>query len=307
MITQQLPNTSPMSIISAGSAKVSAASIPKPVVQLVSDVDLCNVACDQGQYIEYVFAEVGGTSFDFKNDFSSFLFRKSISTDTIEIKLFKNDVELAVISDNTYGLFFPTFTEQPLYVGFTLDFRKVIELEGPAQYQVITTATIIGNVQVIESQLFTLIAFDTIAANGTVRLDTIQNGNILRGLDYTGLNWPQSFRVEGFFGNKQREFITDNYTTQAGRTKRQIIDKIVLSYELRIDFIPSLISKQIADEQLLANIITINDYNTPNAEIYRSLEVYPDEIETTNFENNVNSKYLIKFTDKHDDLLKQNF
>lgn len=307
MITIQLPNTNPMVVVSGAATKAASPSIPSPLLIPTNDVDLCDF---ESGYIELVFGQPVSDPLPvelYKNDFSSFLFRKLTPTDTVTIKLFKNGVELATIVDDTYGVFFPNLSpEQPLYTGFIIEFQKVINVSGGGRYEVITDTVIVGVSQTITSQTFQLVPFDTELADGTIRIETIQDGNIIRSqFDYTGLEWPQSFRTNGFFGDLQREFETDQYENQ-NRKRKQIQDRIIHNYDLRIDFIPSLISKQIMDDQLLANVIKVTDYNILNDDIYREIELYPASIETTNYETNTQSKYLIKFTDKVNDLLKRN-
>ena len=303
MIITELSNTTPYIINSAMAVKsLGNSSLPTPKTTETREVDCCKFECG---YVATVFAKVGGEYWE--NDMRSFLYRKLTASDTITIKLFKNGTELATISDNTYGTFHSSFTLQPLYVGFILDFEKVANVSGFGRYQIKTDVNIAGVTDTLSSEVFKLIPYSDLQANGTVRIESYQNGNILRSqFDHTGLNWYQSYRIRGRL-TREEAFETDNYVTNEYQ-KSQIQDKIINNWTLETGLIPANISNELVYNNLLANKFLITDYNILNHEIYRRVELYPSEInESVNLVRNSNKKYLINFVDRNDDIIKRNF
>lgn len=303
MIITQLLNTAPSVIADSMATKVlGKGTIPNPTVTATKDIDCCSYECG---YVATVFANVGGDWWE--NDKKSFLFRKLVASDTITIKLYKNDTLLATISDNTYGTYYSSFTLQPLYVGFILDFEKVANVSGYGRYQVKVETSIAGVTDALESEVFKLIPYNAVQANGTVRIESYQNGNILRSeFDHTGLNWYQSYRIRGSL-RREEALETDNYLT-SGYEVSQIQDKIVNNWVLETGLIPANISNELIYNNLLANKFLITDYNIFAHEVYRRVSLYPAEIsESINLVGNSNKKYLINFVDRNDDIIKRNF
>ena len=306
MIIETLPNSAPFIIGEGLATKQQGITIPEIIEEATNDICYCDYECP---YIETVFAEVGGEFY--KNDKNSFLFKKLIAVDSIVIKLYKNGVELATISDDTYGTYYSTFAAQPLYIGFVIDWEKVLNLSGAGFYQLKAELTIIGNSSEYESQQFRLLPYSDIAADGTVRIECYNTGNILSSqFNYTDLiqgGWYQSLRILGFFGLKEPALNVDNYRNQEYKL-RQIQDSIQNTFTLETNLIPALISNIITQDNILANEIYITDYNILNPELYRRISLYPSEIsDATTFAKNRNQKFIIKFTDKIDNIIKSNF
>lgn len=280
--------------------------IPEAIIPPTLDLNINLFECT---YFEPVFANVGGESY--QNDKNSFLLSKRVNADTITFKLCKDGSEIATISDDTYGTYYASFPSQPLYTGFIIEWEKVLNIEGTGSYKVIIERDILGVQDQLESQCFRLMPYSDALANGTVRVETIQTGNIISSdIDYTDLldnGWYQSFRMRGFFGFKTPRLEIDNYLDR-NYELRQIQDKIVNEWILETEFIPSIISNQLTQDNMLANQIFITDYNIQNHEIYRSIQVYPSEFEeVVHPQFNKNVRYRIKFTDKFDNVRKRNF
>lgn len=304
-ITINLPNSVPHIINSGMATKILGSVIPSPLVTPTNDICLCEFSALECTYLETVFAELGGQ--DYKNDKNSFLFRRLVPADTVVIKLFKSDVEVAVIVDDTYGTFFDGFTAQPLYKGFIIDWEKVLNLLGPGRYQVKADKSIVGVIDTFESQKFRLLPYSDVAANGTVVLKTIQSGNIIGSqFDYTGVNWEQQYRIRGKFGDKIPTLERDSYVTQA-YVSEQIRDQITNEWTLETRLIPANISNVLIYDNLLANKFTCTDYNIFNKEVYRDIDLYPSEIETVDTGASTKSMYKIKFTDRVENTIKRNF
>lgn len=262
----------------------------------VSTVNELSIICDCScVYRTTVFGLVGGS--EFENDKSDFIFRTILAGDSVVIELHKEGVLLATISDDTYGEFFPlgSITQQPLYVGFLVEWEKVLDLEGPGTYEIVADVTVLGNTTTCTSEPFQLLPFTREAADGTVRIDAVCNSNVESSeFNFIGINWFKSKRIYGQFGYLEPTFETKNYFDQS-RVVRKIQDAIVNEYTLETTLLTGDISNKIIYEQLLGDVLTITDYNIITDRPYVGVQVYPDEIERPIPGEEV---WRFKFTDK---------
>lgn len=306
MIVQTAPNTSPYTFSSGMAVKVSGETLPIIPEIGTNDICVCDIQC---AYVEPVFAKVGEEFW--KNDKNDFLFQRLIAADTLVIKLFKNGVEIATITDNTYGQFFASFTLYPLVTGFLIEWEKVFNLEGAGLYQVQADQVILGVASTFESQFFQLLEYTDQRADETVRIESVQTGNIKRSqFDFTDMlpnGWVQSFRMRGKLFTPDIKMIIDNYPNQEYR-QRQIRDEVLNEWTLETEQIPSIISNKLRYNIVLANSIKITDYNIHNHEIYRRIEVYTTEVEKLpDPSENQERSFVLKFSDKTQDIIKTNF
>ena len=285
-----------------------ASKINARVVRPIIDDNFieCTCVCNCDPFYR-VFADVGGEWW--KNDISSFLFKRVTSSDTITMELWKNGVFAASLNDNTYGTYY-NFGDlyNTDYKGYKLEWEEVFNAFGFGEYQIKTQTVSLGDTITNDSVVYECIQYTDALADGTVRIETYQNGYIMSSdFDYSNMNWYQSYRIEGFFGHKTPNFETDNYQNSA-RDITQIQDKITNTYSLETRMLPSNLLNAITYDGLLANRILITDSNLCNFERYKRLEVYPDSIEDfTTFEFNRNATAKFKFTDKRQNIIKRNF
>jgi len=308
MIVTQLLNTNPYLKSHGMACKVLGESLPEVVPESVNDICICNyITCE---YVEKVFADP--TSSDFwKNDKNEFLFRRLVAVDTVAIKLFKDGVEVADLNDNTLGTFYNGFAsgsaEQQKYVGFLVDWKLVEAAHGVGEYQIKADLSIIGNTSTYESRKFRLCIYSDLAANGTVRIESTQNGNIEGSdFDYTGLEWYQSFRIAGKFGNPTPVFEEDRYTTET-RKIRQIKDKMGREWTLKTGKVNYEVGEKLIYNKMLANEILITDYSILAESIWRRQSVLPSSIEKPEIADSLEKIYVITFIDDKDIYIKRNF
>ena len=306
MITLQLTDLAPQPFGSGLATKLKGQSLPTISLKKTNDVCYCEFECE---YKGNVFAEPGGEGY--KNDKSQFLFRRFVASDTVAIELWKNGEKLVDLDNNTYGTYFNGFpsgtAEQQLYVGYLLEWEDVFNLHGGGEYQIKAELSIIGVTSTFESELYRLMGYSDTAADGTTRIETIQNGNIMSSIfDFTGLNWCQSVRVRGRFYEEGEDFEKIVYQTQEYR-QEQVQDKIIENWTLEADFIPRSVSEFLTKNAVLSNSFKVTDYNLLNEQILREIEVYPESIEKTRIQDNRNANYVIKFTSRNDNIIKRNF
>jgi hypothetical protein len=285
-----------------------ASKINARVVSSLTDNNFIECTCVCGcEPFQKVFAKVGGEWW--KNDVTSFLFNRVTPTDTITMKLFRNGIEIENLNDNDFGTYYD-FGSLPNadYKGYKLEWEEVFDSYGYGEYQIRTEIVSLGDTIDIDSLIYECCEYTDALADGTVRIETYQNGYIMSSnIDYTGMNWYQSYRIEGFFGYKKPTFETDNYQNSA-RDITQIQDKLINLYTLETKMLPSNLMNAITYDGLLANRILITDHNLCNFERYKRLEVYPDSIDDfTTFQFNVNALGTFKFTDKKQNIIKRNF
>ena len=270
------------------------------------DFCYCKVECE---YVELALFSEGGDSY--KNDKSSFLFTKQLSADTISFELFKSGVKIDDITDNTYGTLYDGFDEQPLYKGYLVDWKKVYDEHGVGVYQFKAILNIIGQETIFESQKFQVVPYSVELANGTVKIETYQTGNIISSpFDFTDLiqgGWYQSTRLKAVFGNKQPTYEEDNYVDELYRIK-QIQGKIIEQFSLSTKYLPSLIANDLFYSRILANRIYISDYNILNHEVYKSIDLVPVEPDTVEYQNTKTGvRHEWKFKKRVENNIKTNY
>jgi hypothetical protein len=302
----QLPNPIPYSFNSGLATKIQGATLPEPSEQPVNDYCYCEIQCD---YVEKVFADPVSNDY-WKNDKNTFMYRRLLNTDTVTINLLKNGLPVATIIDNTYGQFINGYpagnSEQQLYVVFIIDWQKVLNLLGGGNYQISTDLVIIGVPSTQESQKFRLIQYSDVAANGTVRIETYQNGNIIGNpFDFTGLNLYNSYRIPGKFTETAPKLESDRYLNNDYKLN-QIQDSVIPQYLLKTRTVPRTISLMLTRNSILANEFLVTDYNIVNEDIFRRVSVYPEGIEKPEIGNTTRPVYQIPFTDKYENLRKRN-
>lgn len=299
-------NNRPMALL--GMAGSMDASVVTPYTEEDS-YDIC--ICERCDYEEMAFVNNGGEYW--KNDYKTILEKRVFSADTITFKLLDaddSDAVLATLNASTYGTYYDfgnaLFADYPNYKGFEIDWNLVQLGFGYGRYKLRVERVSLGTTYTKDSHVFNVVEFTETRANGTVRIETYQNGNLQKRFDYTGLNWRQSTRIKGFFGNKKPTLIIDNYE-DFNREVREIQGKIEDTYYLNTDLLKAEIFNYLNYNGLRGNTILITDYNKPNQEIYRRKSIY-----LTNFEDIQNhmrtakSSFYYSFKDKVNNDIKRN-
>lgn len=308
MIIENLLNTNPYTFGSGNACKLLGPAISEVDLTNIPDFCICDfVPC---VYVEKVFASPSSSDY-WKNDKNEFLFKRFVAVDTVDMELLKDGVKVADLNDNTLGTYFDGFingsSEQQLYKGYLLDWKLVQAAHGNGIYQVQALLNIIGSSTEFLSRQFNLITFNSQSAHKTVRIETIQNGNIIGSqFDYTGLNWYGSFRLSGVFGNPTPVYETDVYITEQ-RKRRQIQDRMDREWELNTQFISYEVGSALLYNKLLANEILITDYNIFAESVWRRVSVKTSEVNKPKIIGKPERFYNIKFKDEKEKYIKRNF
>lgn len=249
-----------------------------------------------------------------KNDFKRVLTLQFPGNTIQHFLLDENCNEIAELNDSTYGINFPlgflpitdfTFF-QTRYIGYQIDWKKVLTINGPGVYQIKTKKTpSVGEIEEQFSCLYEVCQFTEDRANGTVRIEVTQNGKIIsEGLNYLGTNWKQQYRLPGFFGHIQRRLEQNEYLDK-NRTTTQIQDTLIHEFTLTPELLPACL-RPILDQILLANEILISDYNLENTDDLKNISVRLRSIDSEYFGKSPKVADEIKFEERQKDRIKRN-
>ena len=306
MIIEEVTNSTPYNAPAGNAVKVLGPSLPQVVDVPQTDICLCDFI--QCEYIERVFANAGTENY--KKDFSDFLFKRFIDTDSISIFLQKNKVDVAELDDDTYGELFNGFPdgteEQQKYYGFVIDWTAVFLNFGGGYFRIRVEKSILGTDSEVTSRTFRLLTYSDIAADGTVKIVSTQNGNIFGSeFDFTGLNWQQYVRIPGRFGNPVPTLETSRYQTEE-KVTRQIKDIMSREWTLETKKINWEVAEKLIYNKMLANKILITDYSVRYEALWRDVDVKPTELEKPEI-GSPDKIYNIKFVDTEGIYEKTNF
>lgn len=256
---------------------------------------------------------LAGGSESHQNDITSFLFKADRATTAIDFFLEKetNGVfdEIAVLNGSTHGTLFGLGTlSNLLLAGFKLNWSSVLSTFGEGNYRIRTDRTIFFLVSFtfpVFSINYNLRTYSPELADNTIWIEWIQDGQIIDGLDFTGLNWFQAVRFPGFFGEKQTEF-DEEIWKDVNFENFQIRNELNFTYKCEIGVIPSCIG-DILPNLLQANDIFITDYNIKNHDYtFIRKPVRLAGIEETKYDNNRQAVYNLTFSDRKDNHIKIN-
>ena len=221
------------------------------------------------------------------NDRTDFIVRTGKGTTTVgtltQIAPDGTETDI-IITDDTYGQFYPTSTIKFIYWAFELDWYKVANTLGFGRYKFNVTATNVAATVVFNetSPCFTLIPYSCENAHDTVVITTEQKGYFEGFFDYTGLDytytdhagntkkkttWRQSIRLYGRFFRSTRDLAVDNIVSKQ-RGQEQVQASTVKVYTLQLDMIQTDVSNRVIDDMLLAPDVRISAYFINNIEDY---------------------------------------
>jgi hypothetical protein len=287
------------------STAMTTTSIEIPVEVQTLAFCFCDFECN---FVEVVFADLADTD-SYKNDRSSFLINApDITTGAFAIRLIKPDGTSIALTDNTYGTYFGlgTITGQATKAGYLAEWNKIATAFGFGTYSFEVDNVNFGNTITSTSRDFQLMPYSETSADQTVKIETIHNGCVEGGFDYTGMNWIRSIRIPAIFGNKVQRLETDNYF-DTNNNKTQIRDQIVNEYTLETMRLPSSVMTPFIEDKILANQIFITDYNLFNFDDIRQLEVVATEINEQNYSSkSKKASFKIGFEQKLQNIIKRN-
>ena len=262
---------------------------------------------------EVVFADAAASGDFWKADKSEFLYLKTVAADTVTFQIWRNGINVATAS-NTYGDYYASFTNAPLYTGFVADWTKIFNALGGGKYQIKVQISNFGQNYTLTSRTFRLYPYSAQLAQGTVRIEGYQTGNIIAAnVDYSALldelptGWYSSIRIPALFGQKTPTLETDEYLNSSYGV-RQNRNQVMNEYTLESKILPASVSNRITQDQILSNSLLLTSYDLYATEIFRRKEVAPVAFsEVSHFQQMGGAKYSITFRDRTQNVIKRNF
>lgn len=300
MIIKTVPNSTPqIEIGQAVSQDVVIKTIPTAPLD---DFCLCSIGMNLCEYEELAF---WGGADDFENDFKSFFINKVDVSDVIEFSFTDLDTNDEVILDANNAADYGFYSEDETHVGIHIDIPTLHTMYPTLTRMIVNwKQDVFGTIVESKSHVFAIAKFDVMVADGTVKLETTNNGRIESGNDYNDLNWKRSMRIKGKFGYSGFPLTTDEYL-DGNRVYEQIIDSIETEYELETELVPASIYKMIVFNDMLANGVSVSDFNIMNAN-YKGVKVKPTGIDFQTYAKNPNGSFVFTFTDRVQNNRKRN-
>ena len=276
---------------------------PQPAQSIVSE------ALDECCYQSPVLASTTSND-DWKNDINSFLFKRNFSSESITLTLQKNGVTDIPIVNDDYGIYydFGSFGEYPNYKGIQIQWQKVLTLQGEGVYRLKVESTFLTGTTTTYSIPFKLDAYTQAKANGTFRIQSVQNGFLRHiNFDYSNINWTDGLRIRGFFGNRQTEY-EQEFVLYANRDSKQVRSELINTYVCQTMHIPDCITDAIIEYHNFANKLFFTDYNLNNhKKTYVQKQVVFDSMDSIEYKDTTNFAPLqLNYKDFNQNFVKTN-
>ena len=271
--------------------------IPKRKIKPTETYDNIPAEC----CFEYnVLADLSDPATSWKNDITSAWFRLDDSAESgdLHFKLYKADGTLA-----TYQPTKTAFVVNPYGSNFyaTIDWNDVLSSDGEGCYTYKVEYIVGGVAGNIEWGNYNLKAYSSDNAKHQVRLRVLLNQyQSIEGIDFTGSKVVDTIRLNGFFGNREPNMVTDNLIYQ-DRKSYNVQREVLNTYVLNTDPIMEELTEQILDLYLLSECeLYISDHNPFNHTTqFKDLPVIVDETPTIEYmEFSKFAKITAKVSDK---------
>lgn len=205
-----------------------------------------------------------------KNDTLALMFNLTEDDDVVAFELFKNNVKVADINNQTLGRYWDIgsityYPDQDLMCGVELDWNAVLTAYGEGEYFIRSTI----NGMDYDTMPYTLIAYNIFKLDGTIKIESYMDGLILRKrMNYKGLNIRSTLRVKGCFGYIEKELTLENdLYSRYNANRRQLVQRKVNNVDIyNLELLPlhECMANEILDYHLFANEIYLSDYNANN-------------------------------------------
>jgi len=251
MIYKEMTNAKPMPVCGMA-IKLDGITVNNKETKYVSN---CCFSCE---CVECYPIWVDGE--DWQNDKSTFAFIKGISTDIFAFTLWKNGTQVATITDNTYGDLVNSYGTNPRQYSLVLDWDKVYDAFGIGTYVVKNSYTYLGSAKTYESQNYCVSVYDCKDANGWIKLEWTQSGNIESNDFKFCTPLYHSLKIKGIFIHDTPQTIQDTYRTskrQVKTFKTEQKNKYLLNSKLIRENLLPLINENL----VLANKLLLTDFN----------------------------------------------
>lgn len=289
MLEFQLPDDRPL-LREGITCKLEGESIPIQPEDFVSDFCFCEFVCERP------LIAFGGVTERERDRYTLYYQNRDEEEGTLRFFGEYNGIEFE-LEDGVHG--------QSIDHGFIVDFHLILTNVGNGKYSFRINILEFGIEKVRNFKYFEVVAFNDILADGTVKIESIQNGRIESQFIYNEV--PFSIRMYGKLHDRQEIFESIQNDTNNRRVE-EIHTRTHFKYSLEIDcnsvsehrFVNDLLINYSITDQIL-----ISDYNLArNQYVYNKLPVIRVN-ESANIENSKESQYA-KYTIAVEDSIQNN-
>lgn len=300
-----IPNPTPVPVVVMGGSKPPPTIIgslpffntPNQVVGFVPLLDCAFSECREFDEIccwkNTVFGDKSLTANvpSYENDWNTFLVsftRFAINptayiTMTLQRCSSETWSDVATLNDNTYGIYYKlgTIASHKTYAGYAINWGKVVSLQGVGCYRIKMLAyPKKGTLQApavakgcLVSPGFELLEWDCSRAHGTVKFEAWMIGKIgsvttdYKVFDLCGINWYDSIRLKGFFGEQKFKYDSTVLEYQTGMEKI-VRDEAIKSFKYYSNYFPKYLHDRFGVYGMMADTLLVSDYNDNNSDYF---------------------------------------
>ena len=242
---------------------------PKPSAEI--GFCSCEILCEYG---EDAFVYPTDSNDTYRNDYRAILITLLDAASTYTFSLVDSEGVETTLTDGLHGQLYPLGfnSEQPLKVGFMIQWLRVYTLLGDGTYKIKVTQTNFGTTTETISHPFHVKVFNEMASNLTVKIETIHKGMILNGEDYGGMEWANMIRIRGTFGAMTPNYEIDRLI-DSNRADVDIQTTKYNTYTLSTELLPDYIGDILTDTTVMTDEILISVNDVWSYKQYRRLPV----------------------------------
>ena len=170
--------------------------------------------------------------------------------------------------------------DQPFMQGFLLNWYNVGTALGAGKYKIKTTIVQYGVTSETTTDYFELIPFDTLRANGTVKIEVELGGLTMNGANYSGLEgYKIMTRLNGRLGVPKTIKESENGRIITSERKKVDIQTTVYNeYNLTLNELNGQFIEELIEENVYL-VWLVTDYNVKNKKNYIKLRLLVEDIE----------------------------
>lgn len=253
MVFKELTNSKPMNLCGMATT-LQSDNITVPQSPYDPNFCYCNYECDS------CYEVWGGGLLDWQNDKTTFAFVKTINSDTFSISIHKNGVNVSTITDNSLGDYMPTYPSKPKQYSFVVNWDLVYQSFGYGNYTIKNNYTVLGVANEFVSQTFCLSQYNDTEANGYIKFDWFQEGQILNNNFSFCTPLFHSIKFKGFLNIDSPKTNKDSYATSE-RELKQFRTEQVNNYTFTSKMINQSMYNLMNENLFLAEKLTVTDFN----------------------------------------------
>jgi hypothetical protein len=226
----------------------------------------------------------------YKNDFTSSLLALSNRYKNpefyLEVLIDCNWVEVSQLNDSTYGTYYSTFSSNPNWAGFVVQWYKVYNVEGEGIYRIRQEYTDILDpiIKVNYSYRYNLKLYNANFADETTKINyTINGGKIGSTLndeevvDYKDIIWNREVRLpRSFFGFESSEYSRE-FTRYKNGGQEWVQDEQTETILYNCKRLPYSLHRELKITAMQSGELYVSDYNFSNPKLdgYNMKRVIP--------------------------------